>query len=258
MRRLLILVSLAALPALSACGGGEDRPELIVGAASSLLPLLEELGPVFEDETQIDLNITYGASGIIARQIEQGAPIDVFLSADRMLADQLAEDGLLREDSIITIGLGVLVAVRPQDGETATFLDARRIAIANPETAPYGAAAKRILEASGIWGQVEHRVVYAESALQALQFVRTAEADIGMVPLSLIAQGSHGVERIEGVIYAFFEESVFQTAAIVAASRQVDDAARFIDYLTSPAAQSLLVKYGYEPAPQEVVGVHTG
>ena len=251
-----MLLSLAVLPFLAACGGSEDRPELIVGAASSLLPLLEEIEPVFENEAQIELTITYAASGIIARQIEQGAPFDVFLSADQALADRLAQSGLLAEDSIVLIGQGLLVTIRPRDGGAATFLDARRIAIANPETAPYGAAAKRLLRANGIWDQIEDRVVYAESALQALQFVRTAEADIGLVPLSLAAQGSDGVERIDDMEYGDpASEPITQIAAIVASSSRTAQANRFIDYLTSSAAQDLLLKYGYAPVLKDIPGV---
>lgn len=253
MRLLFALASLAALPFLAACGGSDDRPELIVGAASSLLPFLEELEPIFENEVEIDLTITYAASGIIARQIEQGAPIDVFLSADQALAAQMAVDGVLREDSIVAIGQGILVAVRPHDGETTSFLDARRIAIANPETAPYGAAAKRLLEVKGIWDQIEDRVVYGESALQALQFVRTAEADIGLVPLSLVSRGSEGIERVEDGPYG--DPGIVQTAGIVAASTQAAHARRFIDYLTSPAARTLLMRYGYLPLPEGIRGV---
>lgn len=247
MRRLFMLVSLATLPFLAACST-EDRPKLIVGAASSLLPLLTELESVFEKDALIDLTITYNATGAIARQIEQGAPIDVFLSADQALVLQMVEEGFLRQDSICALGQGLLVVIRPQGGEISTFLDARRIAIANPETAPYGAAAKQLLEMNALWEQVKSRVVYAESALQAVQFVRSAEADIGLVPLALVAQNRQGVEHISERTHGVFgTESVTQIGAIATTSVQIDAATRFLNFLLSKAAQNIFRRHGYAP-----------
>ena len=242
-----MLASLATLFFQAACST-EDRPELIVGAASSLLPLLTELESVFEKDALIDLTITYNATGAIARQIEQGAPIDVFLSADLALTLQMVEEGFLRQDSIFALGQGLLVVIRPQDGETSTFLDARRIAIANPETAPYGAAAKQLLERNALWEQVESRVVYAESALQAVQFVRSAEADIGLVPLTLVAQNHQGVEHISERTHGVLgTEPITQIGAIATASVQIDAATRFLNFLLSKAAQSIFGRHGYAP-----------
>ena len=217
--------------------------------------MLGELEPVFEKDALIDLTITYSATGTIARQIEQGAPIDVFLSADQALTLQMAKEGFLREDSMIAIGQSLLVAIRPQDGETSTFLDARRIAIANPETAPYGAAAKQLLEMNALWEQVESRVVYAESALQAVQFVRSAEADIGLVPLTLVAQNPQGVERISERTHGVFgTEPITQIGAITTTSVQVDAATRFLDFLLSKAIQSIFSRHGYAPIRIEATG----
>jgi molybdate transport system substrate-binding protein len=252
MRLFLILVSLAVLPILTACEDTKGEPELIIGAASSLLPLLEEIKPIFENETKVDLNITYAASGTIARQIEQGAPIDVFLSADQLLVEQMVANGFLRQHSSSVIGQSQLVAIRPENGETMTFLDAQIIAIANPETAPYGAAAKRLLENNGVWDLIEGHVVYAESAHQALQFVRTAEANIGLVPLSLVAQNDHGIERIAERIHGVIgSEPIKQIGAITASSNQSATSMRFLEFLTSEATQHAFQSHGYAPIPED-------
>lgn len=246
-----MLVALAAMPILTACGG-DDRPELIVGAASSLLPLLEELEPIFEVEAQIDLTITYGASGIVARQIEQGAPIDVFLSADLLLTARMVSEHVLRQDSMVPIGQSVLVAIRPANGLISNFQDAERIAIANPETAPYGASAKRLFQRNGVWDQVMARLVYAESAMQTLQFVRAGEADIGLVPLSLVAQNREGVERVSERSHRVVgAERIAQVGAVTAFSSQVESSALFLDFLTSDAAQSVFGRHGYVRVPKE-------
>ena len=245
---ILLLTSLGVLPVLAGCGNHVTKQELLVGAASSLLPALEELELLFEKESRTDLIITYSASGVIARQIEQGAPIDVFLSADQILTAGMARTGILLKDSIVTIGNGSLVGIRPQNGKTSRFVEANRIAIANPETAPYGAAAKRFLESNGIWDQVAGRVVYAESALQALQFVRTADADIGLVALSLVAQNHQGIERLpENSYRAFQAELIPQIGAITPGSDQVVAARRFLSFLTSGEAQDIFKRHGYTP-----------
>jgi molybdate transport system substrate-binding protein len=173
VKRPLIFLLVVVLTGLLGCATA-DRPAITVGAASSLQPLLDSMRAYFEEETGITLHISYSASGIIARQIEQGAPIDVFISAGTTYIDDLIVRSFLRQDSASTLAYGQLSIVRPDlpGRPKSSFIYAQHIAIANPEIAPYGAATQRLLESSGLWEDVQPRLVIAESALQAYQCIR--------------------------------------------------------------------------------------
>jgi molybdate transport system substrate-binding protein len=242
-----LLMALALALTLAACGAQVTAREITVGAASSQRPLIEAVITMFEDETGITVHVSYGASGAIARQIEQGAPIDVFASADIV---QISDVGIfLVSDSIFTWGYGHLVIVRPIEGDPAieTLLDADRIAIANPETAPYGAAAKQLMQRSNVWDQVEANVVFADTALQALLFAQAGEVDFAFVPLSLIrADSGDGVQVVEQNDPFLF--SLTQALAVVAESDAAEDAHAFVKFFASDDVVSLMTTLGYTPA----------
>jgi molybdate transport system substrate-binding protein len=201
--------------------------------------------PGFEEKTGITLHITYSASGALARQIEQGAPIDVFVSAGKYV-DELLADGLLRQDSIVPVGFGLLVPIQPvrSDGSIVTFKGAQRIAIANPETAPYGAVAKAQLEAAGLWDEVAPRIVYAESALQAFQFAKAGEVDYAFVPLPLLRTSPADVALVDSAALGLKATSVDYSAAITTSTADIEHAHSFADYLTGPNVQ--LTDFGYD------------
>jgi molybdate transport system substrate-binding protein len=241
-----LLMALALALTLAACGAQVTAREITVGAASSQRPLIEAVITMFEDETGITVHVSYGASGAIARQIEQGAPIDVFASADIV---QISDVGIfLVSDSIFTWGYGHLVIVRPIDGDPAieTLLDADRIAIANPETAPYGAAAKQLMQRSNVWDQVEANVVFADTALQALLFAQAGEVDFAFVPLSLIRADGDGVRIVEHDDPLDF--ALTQALAVVAESDAAEDAHAFVKFFASDDVVSLMTTLGYTPA----------
>jgi molybdate transport system substrate-binding protein len=223
-----------------------------VGAASSLQPLLDSIKPGFEDQAGVELHITYAASGALALQIEQGAPIDVFVSAGIRYVDYLVLGGFLRQDSISAFGYGQLVAVYPSlDAGRIPFADAERIAIANPEIAPYGAAAKRLLEAAGMWGKIQDRLVIAGSALQAFQFAKAGEVDYAFVPLPLVESNPDGVERISvSALGLHGDTKVEYPAAIVAATNDAISGQAFIKYLTSHAVRPRDFGYNTVLGPQ--------
>ena len=232
----LALASLAALA--TACAGGPVTPELIVGAASSLEPVLREVGEIYEARTGARVTFVFGASGTIARQIEEGAPIDVFASADPAYMDRLAGRGLVDAGSVRSFGEGRLVVVAPfsvrgRADWTAPLRSGdkvRYIAIANPRTAPYGAAAVEALTSAALWEELEPKVVYGETVMHVLQLVRTGNADVGLVARSLVdaglAEGLH-VSDVDPSAY----EPIAETVGIVSESRQQPLAARFVDAL---------------------------
>jgi molybdate transport system substrate-binding protein len=263
MGRRRLTVALAALPPLLllvACSGEDKPPELLVGAASSLQILFDELEPLFEANEEIELRIAYNASGTLAHQIEQGAPIDVFASADAAFVSRLAAQGLLVQDCTRTFGEGFIVPVRPTvpPGQEPVELltDAERIAIANPEIAPYGAAAKRLLEVSGVWEELEDRIVYAETALQVLQFVKAGEVDFGFVPASLVIRGVESVEWVDKTMYGAPPGTFLtQTAAVVSSSERSDEGRKFVEFLASTEVRGIIARSGYLPVTDGTAGL---
>ena len=252
---LAIVGTLAATGLLTTACSGAERPQLTVGAASSLEPLFMELAERFEEAHDVDVVLVFSASGTLARQIEQGAPIDVFASADTAFMEELTDQALVDHSTVEIFGLGKLVVVAARESDAGSgamvqqITDARRIAIANPEIAPYGAAAKSLLEGSGIWADIKDRVVYGQNAAQVLHFVQSGDADFGLVPVSLVFG-----REVPGVVFprdtgfgTADEHPLKQTIAIVSASAQWETAHRFIELLSAPDADALLARYGYEP-----------
>jgi molybdate transport system substrate-binding protein len=165
-----------------------------VAAASDLKFALAQLGTRFEQETGLKLAVTYGSSGNLARQLEQGLPMDLFLSADEALVIRLAKSGWARDEGVI-YGRGQLVWLVPKNSGAALDADLKglaaslgrtgKLSIANPEHAPYGRAARSALQALGLWESLQSRLVLGESVTQATQFVSTGAATAGLVALSL-------------------------------------------------------------------------
>jgi molybdate transport system substrate-binding protein len=165
-----------------------------VAAASDLKFALAQLGVRFERETGLKLAMTYGSSGNLARQLEQGLPMDLFLSADEALVIRLAKTGWARDEGVV-YGRGQLVWLVPKSSSAALDADLKglaaslgasgKLSIANPEHAPYGRAARSALQTLGLWDSLQSRLVLGESVTQATQFVSTGAAQAGLVALSL-------------------------------------------------------------------------
>ncbi|HEU5115494.1 MAG TPA: molybdate ABC transporter substrate-binding protein, partial [Isosphaeraceae bacterium] len=190
MRRepaLSLLLMLAT--GLLGCESTPAEPEpLRVAAASDLQTALPILAARFRQDTGIRIEPTFGSSGQLAQQIEQGAPFDVFLAANRQYVEELAKKRYINPSSVRPYARGSLVlAVHEDVGKWFTSLDdlrkpaIKKVAIANPEFAPYGLAARQALESAGLWDELQPKLVQAESVRQALQFVESGNAEVGLV-----------------------------------------------------------------------------
>jgi molybdate transport system substrate-binding protein len=213
-------------------------PELTVAAAADLSDLAPLLGPA----SGIPLTLTLGASGILRQQIKNGAPYDVFLSANERYVRELASSGIIDPASVRVYARGRL-ALWSRDGRFRDVSELTRpelthLAIANPEHAPYGTAARQFLERRGIWGALSGRVVYAENVRQALQFAETGNADAVVTAWSLL------IGRRDAVLLPEEHAPIRQAAGIVKASKQQAAARRLEDFLFSPAGQKLLQDHG--------------
>lgn len=260
---LLILLALAAGcaprgpagggPADGRSGSGPGAPggaprTLTVAAASDLYHAFAEIGQLYTERTGVEVTFTFGASGNLASQIENGAPVDLFAAADVSYVDQLIEAGALIPETRRVYALGHLVlAASTRAGteadELTDLLDPAvgYIAIANPNHAPYGRAAREALESAGLWEALQPKLVLAENARQALQYVQTGNADAGLVPHSLA-----GVPEITCVpVDPSLHSPLEQALAVVAGSPLADEARRFADLVTGPEGRAVLERYGF-------------
>lgn len=247
-----------ALPALLAAllGACVDTPRddaLLVLAASSLQGALPEIAARYEAETGRRVQPVFGSSGSLATQVEHGSPADLFLAANERFVDRLAERGHVLDASRTLYGVGRLVLVgAPGAAPPASLddlVDARyaAIAIANPEHAPYGVAAREALLARGLWSAVQPRLVYGETIAQTLQLVRSGNADAGIVSLALVRRGDAVLPHV--IVDDALHAPLRQAAAVLAASRRQDEARDFLAFVTGPAGREVLRRHGIAPPP---------
>lgn len=228
-----------------------------IAAAADLKFALDELRTKYEKETGRGLDITYGSSGNFFAQIQNGAPFDVFLSADVEYPRKLEAAGLAEPGTLYEYALGRIVIWMPADSRIDlsklgwhALLDpsVQKISIGNPAHAPYGRAAAAALRSAGIYQQLQAKLVYGENIAQAAQFVASGSAQAGILALSLaisppMKAGKHW--EIPTSSYPPIE----QAAVILKSGKQKDAARAFLSFLKSPETRKLLESYGFSLPP---------
>lgn len=252
MKRLIAPLLLGAL--LEGCAA-PPAASLSIAAASDLRYALDELTGAFErSHAEVRTAVIYGSSGNFYAQILNGAPFDLFLSADIAYARQLEERGLTRPDSVFRYAQGRIAIWVP----TSSMLDIEgrglaaltdgsisRVAIANPEHAPYGRAAEAALRAAGIVDQVRSKLVLGENISQTLQFVQSGSADVGIVALSLALAPPVAPAGRYWLIPADLHPPIDQGGAIVRSTRSPEAAEAFRAFLLGADARVILERYGF-------------
>ncbi|MEI3612094.1 molybdate ABC transporter substrate-binding protein [Pseudogracilibacillus sp. SO30301A] len=228
----------------------EDKSELFISAAASLTDAMDEVKETFEKEYNVELTFNFAGSGKLAQQIQQGAAIDVFISANENWMDTLMEEGLVKEDTRKNITGNKLVLIVGEDSpisydsfEELDRNDVDEIAIGNPESVPAGEYTKEILENLGKWGELEDNLVYAQDVRQVLTYVETGNADIGFVYES-DAKISDAVKVI-AESDPDMHDPIIYPGAIIADSKNEVVAEQFIQFLLSEEGQEILEKYGF-------------
>jgi molybdate transport system substrate-binding protein len=229
---------------------------LTIAAASDLQPVLPRLVAAFEKETGHTVRTTFGSSGNFFAQLQNGAPFDVFLSADLTYPEQLEAAGLAVPGSVISYATGSIVlwarrgsGIDVRDGWAALTGDrVRRIAIANPEHAPYGRAAVAALQRAGVYERVRAKFVFGENVAQAAQFVQSGNADVGIIPLSLAKSAPLAEAGAYAAVPASLYPAIDQAAAILRASPNKDAARAFLQYLQRREVVAALAEAGFGPA----------
>jgi molybdate transport system substrate-binding protein len=255
MRKLLIVCALlisASCQSQTTDNKTNDSTELVVAAAANLTEAFAEIGPQFTRETGIRVVFSFGSTADLARQIENGAPFDVFASADTAHVDQLQGKGLLTPGTRAIYAQGRLVMWLPPGSglkaklvEDVTAKGFERIAVAKPDVAPYGEATVESLRALGIWNQVEAKVVYAQNVSQAKQYAGTGNAEVAFIPLALVKPGEGTYIEIDEKLH----QPIDQALGIIKDSPRQAAARQFVTFLLSAHGQDLLSKSGYRKPP---------
>lgn len=223
--------------------------EVRVAVAANFAPVLSQLATPFREATGHRMLISSGSSGKLYAQIAQGAPFDVLLSADVERPRRLEAQGLAVAGSRFTYARGRLVlwsptpgAVDPR-GDVLRRGDFKRLALANPRIAPYGAAAQDVLRALGLWETLRARFVQGEDIGQTFQFVRTGNAELGFVAWAQVkAQGKTGSSWL---VPEALHRPIEQQAVLLVRARDKKGARAFVDFLRSQAAREVIARAGY-------------
>jgi molybdate transport system substrate-binding protein len=245
------------LAAFGAFAAGEDATPpavLTVAAAADLRFALDDLVKDFEEQYPgTKINVTYGSSGNFFAQFQNGAPFDLFFSADIEDPRKLAERGLGADD-VFLYAIGCIVVWVPKDSPVAVeklgikaLLEPsiRKIAVANPEHAPYGRAAVAALKALNVYDQVASRLVYGENIAQTAQFVQSGAADAGMLALSLaVAPQMRDAGRFWQVPLDAYPR-MEQGGIILKSSKNLETARAFRDFVLGDQGREILKRFGF-------------
>jgi len=232
--------------------------QISVAAAADMTFALNEISREYESQTHNKVKIVYGSSGNFFSQIQNGAPFDVFLSADVEYPRKLQAVGLVEPETLYRYAIGEIALWCPanlgldlKNKNWRALLDpsVKKIAMANPAHAPYGRAALTALQKSGVYSQVQPKLVYGENISQAAQFVQSGNAQIGIVALSLaLSPPMKFGETWE--IPGDMHEPIEQAAIVLKRAKDKPAARSFVNFLKGDTARGILVDYGFTfPAP---------
>jgi molybdate transport system substrate-binding protein len=230
------------------CNRFGSEPALTVAAAADLTPAFEEIGRMFEASQKTKVVFVFGSTGMLTRQIENGAPFDLFAAANVSYIDQLEQKGLIVPGTKRTYARGRITlwtlsnsALKIEKISDLARPEVTRIAIANPDHAPYGQAAREALQSAGIWDTVKPRLVYGDNVRQTLQYAETGNVEVAIVALSLSMQSKgHWV-----LIPEELHKPLDQGMAIIKSTKNEQAARAFNEFVNGPQGKEILRKYGF-------------
>jgi len=246
-------IALAAAMALAspACKRAPDaaaKPTLKVAAAADLANAFGEVGQVYEKKTGQKVTFSFGSTGLLAKQIAEGAPFDLFAAANVSFVDDVVKSGACADDSRFVYARGRIVAWTRKGAALvpsalADLKDARyaKIAIANPEHAPYGRAAQQALARAGAWDDVAKKVVYGENVQQALQFAQSGNAEVAIVALSLAVSSDGKYLAIDPALH----DPLDQALVACKGAAPPADARAFAAFVGSEEGRAIMKRYGF-------------
>lgn len=259
MRRKIWLLASLALVALALCSWlqqaqqlhqPQNQERLLVASAADFRPALDELRDDFQRRRpDVAVDVVYGASGKLSSQIEQGAPFDIFFSADSDYPQRLFDHGHAGGQPV-TYAIGRLAIwstshdVGHVDIADLAKPEFGRIAIANPQHAPYGKRAEQALRAAGVWEQVQQRLVFGDNVTHAAQFVRSGNADIGIIATSFTSDGSTW-KGSHAEVPPSLHEPLRQSFVLTRTGADKAIAREFAAHVQGEAARAILQRHGF-------------
>jgi len=246
----LLILSLFAAPKSQA----QSANELTVAAAADLSSALKDIGDGFERKTGTRLKLSFGASGALTQQIENGAPFDVFFSADMDYPRELVRDGQADGSTLYQYAIGKLVLWVAADSTIDVehkgmniLLDpsVKKVSIANPQHAPYGRAAVEALKHAGFYDRLSDKIVMGENVSQAAQFAESGNAQAGFVALAhAVAPAMQGKGKYWEVPADYYAP-LAQGVVVISRSPHTKEAAQFLEYIKTQEAKEILQKFGF-------------
>ena len=247
--KIMISFLFAALFCFSNANGLKAAEKLTAGVATNFMIPFQEIARAFEEKTGITVVATYTSTGNLYHQIKNGAPFDIFLSADKKRVDLLVKDGIGEQSFIYAKGKVVIWSKIRNLNDNQPWnrvllqKDIRKIALANPETAPYGSAALYALKDANLWDVLQQKMVFAQNVAQVFQYAHTSSVDVGFCALSYVytRRGKMGK-------YILMDNApvIIQTACIIKKRPNKDMAHRFKLFLLGPESINIKKRYGYE------------
>jgi molybdate transport system substrate-binding protein len=231
-------------------GGAQQPPpaSLMVFAASDLGPAFSQIVPQFERKTRTDVTLVLGSTGMLAQQIRNGAPADVFFAANESFITDLARENLTLRQTNTLYARGRIATVtlksggiRINDLKDLAHPRVKRIAIANPQHAPYGLAAKQAMEAVGLWQTQEPKLVFGENVQQAVQFVRSGSADAGIVARSVADTSDLHWTLVDARLHA----PLNQMAVVLARTKQPAASMSFLEFVNGTQGRFVMRQFGF-------------
>jgi len=250
-RKITFLLTIIAVTLVASCNRNppvKDNSEITVAAASDLTPAFEELGREFQAAHSIKVVFSFGSSGLLEKQIENGAPMDVFAAANMDYIDQLDKKGLIVPGTRAIYARGRITLWTPKDSALhiekiadLTSAAVKRIAIANPDHAPYGMAAREALQKAGVWETIKPKVIYGDNIRQTLQFAQTGNVDVAIAALSLSLQSDGRWVLIPEELH----KPLDQAFALIKGTKNEKAAREFAVFINGPQGRLIMRKYGF-------------
>jgi molybdate transport system substrate-binding protein len=245
---LLVCVAAPLAGCRSETTSGTQPKTLTVSAASDLTPAFREIGKQFEQRDGTKVIFNFGSTGQLAQQIEQGAPVDLFAAANVSFIEGLGKKNLIIPDTKALYAQGRLTLwtrndspLKPERVEDLARPEFKKVAIANPEHAPYGAAAREALQTAGVWESVSQKLVFGENISQTLQYAESGNVDAAIVALSLSTQS----DGRWVLIPAEMHKPLNQALGVVRGAKHEQEARRFAAFVGSPQGRVVMRKYGF-------------
>ncbi|WP_418764962.1 molybdate ABC transporter substrate-binding protein [Mailhella sp.] len=228
---------------------GAFAAELTVSAAASLSESFTQISQEFTKETGVKVNLNFASSNNLLRQMEQGAPVDVFASADQETMDSAQKKSLIDPATRKNFALNDLVLITPASGslagpEALAGADVKHIAIGTPESVPAGRYAREALTSAGMWENLRSKFVFGNNVRQVLSYIQRGEADAGFVYRTDALAGGKDVRIVTAMTG---HKPVCYPIAVTKDSASQEAAKRFVDFVLSPRGLSILADHGFSP-----------